>query len=71
MIKSLDGDTGTYGALWKIGLISSIGGFISLFGPAFEVGAAVAAGPIGVQTLRLIIEHRRSRDFPKDRDGDK
>ena len=59
-IAYLDQHNGTYGALWKVGLISSIGGLLSLF-PAigFAVGATVAAGPIGIQTCRLIIENKR------------
>ncbi|MEO1540913.1 MAG: pentapeptide repeat-containing protein [Pseudomonadota bacterium] len=59
-VKQLDADTGTYGALYKIGLISSIGGFLALFpGVGFAAGAAVAAGPIGVNTIRVIIDNHK------------
>ena len=59
-IKSLDADTGTYGAVYKVGLIASIAGLLALF-PAvtFAQGALVAAGPIGAQTIRLIIDARK------------
>lgn len=56
-VTYLDTHTGTYGAFYKIGLISAVGGLLAMFpGVGFATGALVAGGPIGVQTVRLIVK---------------
>lgn len=52
-IRYLDKDTGTYGGLYKIGLIGCASGLLSLFGLPLAVAAPVAGGVLGVQTMRV------------------
>ncbi|WGW03997.1 hypothetical protein [Tropicibacter oceani] len=52
-VAYLDGDTGTYGGLYKIGLIAGVGGLLSLFGMPLATGSAIAGGVLGAQTVRV------------------
>lgn len=52
-IAYLDTHEGTYGSLWKIGLVSGCAGLLGVFGVPFVSGAAVAGGAIYVQNLSV------------------
>jgi len=59
----LDQDRGTYGGLWKIGLIASVGGLVSLVpGVNFIEGAMLSGAAFGAQTVRHeVIQRRETR----------
>ncbi|MEM0923014.1 MAG: pentapeptide repeat-containing protein [Pseudomonadota bacterium] len=69
-VEQMDAESGTFGGLWKFGLVSGCAGLLTLCGVPFVAGAAVAGGSLGVHQARVLIEERR-RDFPKDSSGDK
>ncbi|MDF1802533.1 hypothetical protein [Thalassovita sp.] len=55
-IKHLDKDHGTYGGLYKIGLITAVAGLLSVIpGLNMIASTALAGGVLGVQTVRLHI----------------
>lgn len=56
----LDQDRGTYGGLWKIGLITEVGGVISLIpGVNFVAGAAISGATFGARTVRLEVARQK------------
>lgn len=59
-IKTLDNDKGTYGNFWKIGVIGAATQLLVAFGVTTTVAAPIAAGVVGVSTLRVLVG--RSKD---------
>ena len=60
-VNYLDQDNGTYGGLYKIGLISGIAGLLSTIpGVSFLEGAILPSAILGAQTIRLKIRHSDS-----------
>lgn len=55
LIKSMDADTGTCGNLWKIGVIGVATNLLVLCGIGTAMAAPIAAGVIGVNTIKLMI----------------
>lgn len=53
-IRYLDSHTGTYGNLWKLGMIGMGTSLLGLFGIPANPGALVAAGVVGASTFRVI-----------------
>ncbi|WP_392662947.1 pentapeptide repeat-containing protein [Amaricoccus sp. B4] len=53
-ISYLDSHTGTYGNLWKFGMIGLGTSLLGLFGIPANPGALVAAGVVGASTFRVI-----------------
>ncbi len=59
-IRYLDTDRGTYGGLYKIGLIASIGSVLALIpGVGFVAGAALPTAILGAQTVRLEVSRAK------------
>ncbi|WP_243627624.1 hypothetical protein [Rhodovulum sp. BSW8] len=58
-VRYLDNDTGTYGNLWKIGLIGACSSLLGCFGIPVTLGAPIAAGVVSASTFRFIVERRR------------
>lgn len=55
-IRYLDEDKGTYGGLYKIGLISGVASLLALIpGVTFVTGAALPSLVLGVQTFRVVV----------------
>ena len=52
-IKTLDNDKGTYGNFWKIGVIGAATQLLVACGVATTVAAPIAAGVVGVSTLKV------------------
>lgn len=60
-IHYLDNHQGTYGGLYKIGLISGIAGLLSTIpGVNFTTGAALPTLIFGAQTFRVIVDRSKS-----------
>ncbi|MEM8553405.1 MAG: leucine-rich repeat domain-containing protein [Pseudomonadota bacterium] len=60
-VAYLDAHPGSYGALWKVGLITSVGsllGSLGIAGLTVPVGLGIAGGALGAQTFKVIIEQR-------------
>jgi hypothetical protein len=56
-VRYLDSDTGTYGGLYKIGLIASIAGILALIpGVTWATGTILPSAVLGAQTIRLRIK---------------
>jgi hypothetical protein len=57
-IAQLDAHPGTYGNLWKMGIVGLCTQLLGLFGIGAALAVPVAAGVVGVSTLRLVIERK-------------
>ena len=59
-IAYLDSHEGTYGGLWKIGLVSAVAGLLCVIpGVSFLPATLLPGAVFGVQTVKLTIAHAR------------
>lgn len=59
-ITYLDQHEGTYGSLWKLGVVSAVGGLIALVpGVNFLAGAGLAGAAVLAQTVKVTVQRAR------------